>query len=407
MSPINRTVLMLASTAPRWEGDSTPRFVLDLASNLAELGWGIHLLAPGHPGAARKEVLEGVTIHRFQYMWPEGWQSLCYGGGMLPNIRSKPGRAALVPPFLYAAYREARRLVAELKPALIHAHWIVPMGWIGSLVAPESLPFIVTVHGSDALDLKGGLMDRVRRKVIARADAITCNGSITRNAVAGLFSAESKPIVTIPMGAREPDPAIRNDIPLRAGRINILFAGRLFSGKGLDDLLDALAGFDAEERPFLFVAGTGPEEERFKERTRSLNLLNDVEFLGGIENRKLLALMGAVNAVVAPTRNTEWTEAQGLVVAEAMLAQTPIIATRGGGAEDHIVHKQTGLLVSPSDPVGITNALRDIIQDRDHATEMLCSAFAYAKGGLAWTATAKKFDSLFCSLARKEPVTSC
>src|SRR5262245_10319488 len=119
-------VLMLTSTLPRWQGDSTPRFVLDLAVNLSKLGWRIDLVAPGCQGARAVENLEGTTVHRFSYMVPASLQVLCYDGGIMPNIRANPARAALVPPFFAAALIAARRLIRTLRPALVHAHWIVP-----------------------------------------------------------------------------------------------------------------------------------------------------------------------------------------------------------------------------------------------------------------------------------------
>jgi hypothetical protein len=53
-------VLMLTSTLPRWEGDSEPRFVLDLARHLGE-EIDVEILAPHAPGAARREVLDGIV----------------------------------------------------------------------------------------------------------------------------------------------------------------------------------------------------------------------------------------------------------------------------------------------------------------------------------------------------------
>jgi hypothetical protein len=85
-----RTVLTLTSTLPRWQGDPTPCFVLDVAAGLAKLGWD-EALAPGYAGAAARDEIDGVAIHRFCYGWPASLQLLCYGGGMLPNLRG-PGQ---------------------------------------------------------------------------------------------------------------------------------------------------------------------------------------------------------------------------------------------------------------------------------------------------------------------------
>jgi glycosyltransferase involved in cell wall biosynthesis len=385
---------MLTSTLPRWPGDSTPRFVLDLAIQLVRLGWRIDVLAPGHRGAKPSEIVEGVGIHRFTYAVPRSWQTLCYGGGILPNIRANPLKLALVPSFMGAALLASRRLAARLKPDIVHAHWIVPMGLIGAAAAPRRTPLVVTIHGSDALDLRGGLLSRLKSGVLRRADAITCNGSKTEAAASPLAGASRK-LTRIPMGASARDPDIRHGLELDSNRFHVLFAGRLFRGKGLDDLLDAIAGFEPGSRPHVLVAGTGPETDRFKAKASALNIARDVEFLGGIEHRRLLALMAAVNAVVMPTRTNKWVEAQGLVVAEAMLAGTPVIGTTGGGAEDHIVHDVTGLLVPPAAPTALGAALRHVISRPDHARQMAEAASLYARKALTWESSAFAFDRVY------------
>jgi len=47
-------ILCLTSNFPRWQGDSTTPFVLNLARELQKLGWQVDVLAPHAPGCARK-----------------------------------------------------------------------------------------------------------------------------------------------------------------------------------------------------------------------------------------------------------------------------------------------------------------------------------------------------------------
>jgi len=344
------------------------------------------------------EVLEGVAVHRFTYAVPAGLQALCYGGGILPNIRANPLKVALVPSFMGAALSVSRRLVARLKPDIVHAHWIVPMGLIGAAAVPRATPFVLTVHGSDALDLKGGMLSRLKKSVLKRADAITCNGSRTEAAVSALTGSSNK-ITRIPMGASSLIADVGHELELDPKRFHVLFAGRLFRGKGLDDLLDALAGFEPALRPRLLVVGTGPEAESSKAKAIALNIATDVDFLGGIEHRRLLALMADVDAVVMPTRTNEWVEAQGLVAVEAMVAGTPVIATTGGGAEDHIVHEVSGLLVPPASPSAIAAALRHLIAQPGRARQMAATASEYAETALSWDSSARAFDRVYRELS--------
>ena len=385
---------MPTSTLPRWSGDSTPRFVLDLAAQVRATGVGVRVLAPAFPGAASTEQLDSVDIERFSYALPAGLQTLCYDGGMLPNLRAHPLRWGLVPGFMAAALLAVRRAIHRWQPDIVHAHWVLPMGLVAVLAAPRHVPVVVTVHGSDVLDLQGGALERLKAFVLSRASLVTCNGSIPRAALAQLGVPEAK-IRQIPMGAAAPAADATHGLALPADRFKLLFAGRLFRGKGLDDLLAALALLDEADRPLLLVAGTGPEEARFRAAARELGIGDPVRFLGGLEHGRLLALMRAVDAVVVPTRNTEWIEAQGLVVAEAMLAGTPVIATRGGGPEDHIRDGVNGLLVPPVDPRALATAIDRVRQNPARATAMAEAGHRYAADHLSWSACAQAFAEVY------------
>ena len=62
--PDKKKLLITASTLPRWEGDTEPRFILDLASHMTD-EFDVTILAPAAPGAKDEEVLEGVKIKRY------------------------------------------------------------------------------------------------------------------------------------------------------------------------------------------------------------------------------------------------------------------------------------------------------------------------------------------------------
>ena len=48
----------------------------------------------------------------------------------------------------------------------------------------------------------------------------------------------------------------------------------------------------------------------------------------------------------------------------------PVIATKAGGPMEIVVHEETGLLVPPSDPLALSNAILRILQDRALARQM-------------------------------------
>jgi len=73
-------------------------------------------------------------------------------------------------------------------------------------------------------------------------------------------------------------------------------------------------------------------------------------------------LMKAVD-VVLHTSTSE--EPFGRVIVEGMMAGTPVVATMGGGPDEIIDDRQTGLLVPAGDPEALSDAIKDVLTERD------------------------------------------
>jgi trehalose synthase len=64
-------------------------------------------------------------------------------------------------------------------------------------------------------------------------------------------------------------------------------------------------------------------------------------------------------------------EGFGLTVAEAMWKARPVVASRIGGVEEQIVHRETGILLDdPRDLVGFGAAITELVTDADEAARM-------------------------------------
>jgi len=74
------TLLVLASTFPRWKGDTEPRFVYDLCLRLKE-EFSVVILAPHAKGTKQQEKMDGLQVYRYRYA-PEGLENLAYEGGI-------------------------------------------------------------------------------------------------------------------------------------------------------------------------------------------------------------------------------------------------------------------------------------------------------------------------------------
>jgi hypothetical protein len=78
----------------------------------------------------------------------------------LPNLKANPLLFIQVPFFLVSQFIACYKLVKQLKPALIHAHWVFPQGTIASIIGKlTKTPVVITAHGGDAFALQGSLLN--------------------------------------------------------------------------------------------------------------------------------------------------------------------------------------------------------------------------------------------------------
>jgi len=95
-------VLITASTFPRYQGDTEPEFILQLASSLAR-HHDVTVLVPHIREAAVQEKIENVRVIRFRYA-PAQLETLAYEGGMMTRLRAAKWRWLLVPFFVLACF---------------------------------------------------------------------------------------------------------------------------------------------------------------------------------------------------------------------------------------------------------------------------------------------------------------
>jgi rhamnosyl/mannosyltransferase len=143
-----------------------------------------------------------------------------------------------------------------------------------------------------------------------------------------------------------------------AVRPTLLFVGRLVGYKGVEVLLKAMPGLDADA----VIIGDGPCRPSLESAARELGLGTRVRFLGGVEGDELLAWYHACDVLVLPSITRQ--EAFGMVQLEAMLCARPVVSTDVGTGVSWVnQHERTGLVVRPGDPRALHDALARLISD--------------------------------------------
>lgn len=134
----------------------------------------------------------------------------------------------------------------------------------------------------------------------------------------------------------------------------ILYAGQLIQRKGLHIFLNAVSQLNGDFR--VQMIGSGEKEVDFKTLSKSLNLDGKVQWLGRLPAPEVRRLMQTADLFVLPSYHDGW----GAVVNEALMAGTPVIASKECGASSLLQKPFLGATY-PSKQV---NALSQLLQER-------------------------------------------
>lgn len=391
-------VLMLTSTLPRWEGDSEPRFVLDLARHLGKQ-FDVEILAPHAPRAARSEVLEGVHITRFRYWYPR-WQSVAYEGGIAWRLSENPARVIQIPFFIGSlAWHTIRRLRQEPRIDLMHAHWLIPQGLVAVVVrrlAGRHIPLVTTSHGGDLFGLKGHLWKLLKRKALLGSDAITVVSRAMAKAVREL-SIRIDPIV-IPMGTELTETFVPPSEPRSPPIRNLLFVGRLVEKKGVKYLLEALATVVAEHPDIrLKIVGHGPLRTALESDVQRLGLNDIVAFIGPVPHHELAEHYQAAQIAVFPFVEAASGDQEGfgLVMVEAMGCGCAVVASSLPAVEDVVQNDRTGVLVAPRDVRALATAIKLLVSDPNMTMALAERGRRYGLEQFDWSVSRQKFERVY------------
>jgi glycosyltransferase involved in cell wall biosynthesis len=211
----------------------------------------------------------------------------------------------------------------------------------------------------------------LKRRVFAAADGILTVGQDGR-AYARKYGAEDARIHYLPhvidawrfaseSAARERGlDRLRAELGLRG--VTFVYVGRLWSGKGVADLIAAfaIAQRSSERELSLLLVGDGPDEAVLRSRCAA-DGLQGVVFAGFRQQDELAAFYAASDVFVFPTLGDPY----GLVVDEAMACSLPVLSsTAAGEIGRRVTEGVTGYLFNPGDVTTLAEHMVHLAGDR-------------------------------------------
>jgi rhamnosyl/mannosyltransferase len=260
---------------------------------------------------------------------------------------------------------------AELakKADVIHYHFPWPFMDVVHFATRVKKPAIVTYH-SDIIRQKNllKLYRPLKNRFLAGMSRIVAS-SPNYLATSNVLKKNAHKVVVIPYGldkATYPQPTPEKLAFWRAqlGQKFFLFVGVLRYYKGLHILLEAAQG-----TPYpVVIVGAGPVEQELKAQAAQLGLSN-VTFLGQLSDVDKVALLMLCYGVVFPSHLRS--EAFGISLLEGAMYGKPMISSEIGTGTTFVnIGNETGLVVPPSDPAALRQAMAYLWDHPDEAAEM-------------------------------------
>ncbi len=404
MRKIKKKVLVLASTFPRWENDTTPPFVYELERRLTD-DFDIYVLAPHHKGAKKYEEMNGLKVYRFQYFWPSGLQKLCYEGGIMPNI--KKNKLLLFQAFLLVVFEFIAmvKIIRKNHIQLIHAHWAIPQGIIAACANTLlNTSYLITTHGSDIYGLKNKMMMRLKKFALTKANKITVVSNSLKKELTSSFS--NLPVDVLSMGVDSDifKPQIADKSIKENYNVNgplLLFVGRIAEIKGVSYLIKAMPKI-IEKFPSvtLLIVGSGPLLNDLKNLTKQLNIEKNIIFTGALPHKNLPAYYATADIFIGPSITTRegHGEGLGLTFVEASMSGCIPIGTSSGGISDVIEDKKTGFIIKEKDSNAIADTVLNILQNANALNGMKLASREAAIKKFDWNTISERYSTIYASI---------
>jgi len=237
---------------------------------------------------------------------------------------------------------------------LVHAHWVMPAGLLGSLLSrSRHKPFVITSHGAfvDDFESQPWLIRCLVRAILRSADVVIAVGQQHKSKVKAVarLPSERVPVISmgvVPCAASISRPEARRALGFPEEEKIVIFVGNLERVKGPDVLVMAASALLERGCQFrLVIGGQGPEKQRVLSMVDSRGLGDTTSVIGVIPPEDVFTWLSAADVCVVPSR----AETFGLVAMEAMACGTAVVASDVGGLSENITDGETGFLFPPGD----------------------------------------------------------
>jgi phosphatidylinositol alpha-1,6-mannosyltransferase len=283
-----------------------------------------------------------------------------------------------------AVRRRVHNELGSRKPDVVAFGATWPLGHMGPAIRRKlGIPYIGFTHG---LELSATLVPGLLRHIGRDAALLTAVSEWSRKALEKSFGWEGR-MELLPSGIDTDqfrpdvsDAVVRERHALGSAPV-VCCVSRLVARKGQDLLIRALPAVASSVPDVrLLIVGSGPYDATLRKLAADTGVADRVVFAGAAPYAELPAYFRAGDVFAMPCR-LRWfgfdVEALGAVFLQGAAVGRPVIAGDSGGAPEAVKPGETGLVVDPTRPEPLAEAITSLLNDRPRAEAM-------GKAGAAW-----------------------
>ena len=400
---------VLTHNYPRFPGDFSGTFVEALCEELAVQGQQVTVYAPYDP-AYDRPLHALVDLQLYRYAWPDSLHKLGYMRTMQSDLALRLEAYALSPALFARGIQATMAGARRSRPDVIHAHWLLPNGFIAAVVSRRlNIPLVVSIPGSDAQVARSNALFRgMARFALRQADLLTANSADLRDAVLPLGADLGKFDMIIygtDPAALRPDEtgvaALRADLGIGADDVVALCVGRMVPKKGFDVLIRALATPSLRERPVVGVmVGEGDDKAAWQQLALDLGVAERLRWVGNVPKTAIGRYYNMADVLAMPSVSRP-ADGLNVCVLDAMSCGKPVIGTTVAGNPLAIVNETTGLLIPEQDADALAGALARLVDDATLRRRMGAASRARIENELGWPHLARRYIQHYETLAAR------
>lgn len=307
---------------------------------------------------------------------PASFAALGVGVHLIP--RTIPGIAI--------APMHTARIIRNLKPDLIHAHYLTQYGFCAAFAKRH--PIVASCWGKDVFtDPKQPLLRRMIKYALDNADLITIDGSNYLKPLLQSFLIPTRKIATVYHGVDTTEFSPEHGVPHQFGGTGPLIVSirgyrPVYDTKTIIRAIPAIVTRYPDARFVIAGVGTPAEIKAFEREVDACGVREAIVLTGPVDRTTLPSLLASTDVYV-----TTSTSDGGMPVStlEAMASGCAIVATPSGNHGDLI--KSDGVVVVPyTNPDRLADAIVTLLDSPDrqrvlgeNARRVVCEHYDYQK----------------------------